>query len=1574
MITTINCKKVFINVSLMLLVMCFYALSFSQDPIMVFEGKITDASGKKLSGATVKIYRNGQEVSSSVTGSNGRYENYEAYYGYVYKVVVTKDGLVQKSVEIDAKENFFEEDVEEEIRVPIDVSMVKKEAGIDYSPIENQPVAKFHIDKNTGLLDIDYPFVNGRKKEIEDFFKRIAAEAKNKDKRFNELVKAGDKALKKKDYESAIKNWKSAIEIKEDDELLVKITDTEMLLDEVQGERKIQAKFDGLIKEGDDLLAGNKFDEAIAKYQEAQTVLPKDKLPKQKIQAVNDKRDNLEKDKIDKEYNDLMAQAETEIKAKEYTKAIETLTKAKGVKPKERTPDSKIKQINEIIAKEAKNKAQYDNLITTADGLFDAKDYKKAKENYEDALALISGEEHPTNRIAEIKTLLADQEKADQELKEKRDQYETLIKQADKELKSKDYTSAKDSYTKAAELFPDESYPKGKLTEIENLIAQSEAEYQQLIKDADKLVADKSYEDAIAKYESALNLKKQEAYPKQQIEKTKALLVEQKKNALDAEKTKQEYDRLIDDANKHFTAKNYNKAKETYKQASQLLPDEQYPKDQLSAIENALKELEDQYKKVIVTADAQMESGKFKDAITSYESALKMKDDQYPKDQIEKAKGLIADKEKEALNAQELEKKYADLKAQGDKELSNQNYNLAKEKYEEALRIKPDAKEPKKQIAFIDEMNRKRKERFDKYIAQADELFDGEKFEVSIEKYEEALWILPVEQYPKDQIEKARKKLEEAKNSELAEKEKEEKYKQLINKANASFNLEKYREAKSPYTEALTLKPAEQYPKDQLAIIEAKLKELEEKNAAAKKEADKERKYNQLIAQADKEYANDKFEIAKESYKKALEIKTDKYPENQIEKINKKLAQLTQDRELKKQYDKIIAVADKNFTSNEFTDAKELYNRAYKLYPYDEYPKRKILEIEKLEADIALRKKQKAEEEARNNIKYQKLIVLGDDNFGAKKWELSKQNFEEALTIKPTEQYPKDQLAKIQAELDAIAAERAKYKKMSDDYFKTEAEIYGTEVDMNEGDAIVLMKNTKDNREYRNYLKVRNYVDSMRTVGKKERNYNTNTTYLSFKDYEKVKELIMKEQGDNDMSREAAITSYELFNNYYVREKQKLVETGLSKNSEISNELDVLKESLGEDHKDGQASIEQNAKQYERLNDRYYDENKEAQLAMIDKSSEIYDQTTQLKESLGEQHLEGQAAIEENADNYEALNNRFADEKNDKNLEMIEFQGEIALQIDDLKEKLITEYADGQFSIEQNAKEYEALNDRLLEQKSEDQLAMIDKNSEIYDQTTRLKEEIGKNQLEGQAAIEENADNYERLNNRFADEKQDQQNQNIDKTSEIYDQTTNLKDQLQKNQNDGQEKIEKNAEGYEKYNDQLTKLQQNQVESQTRAGQEVAADMERVKEKASNIHNDGNLDIEKNAIKYESLSDRLANEDKLKKEENTDNSYRNAQDYEYKKDNLDKQQSDNTVNELALMFPQGVTQKTYQRKNTYGDVIEVTVRRIVVDGNKGGDYRKTTNRSGTYYFKNGQPITSSTWDIETSGKIVNNEK
>ncbi len=75
--------------------------------------------------------------------------------------------------------------------------------------------------------------------------------------------------------------------------------------------------------------------------------------------------------------------------------------------------------------------------------------------------------------------------------------------------------------------------------------------------------------------------------------------------------------------------------------------------------------------------------------------------------------------------------------------------------------------------------------------------------------------------------------------------------------------------------------------------------------------------------------------------------------------------------------------------------------------------------------------------------------------------------------------------------------------------------------------------------------------------------------------------------------------------------------------------------------------------------------------------------------------------------------------------------------------------------------------------------------------------------------------------------------------------------------------------------------------------------------------------------------------------------------------------SDENQNYLASQFPEGITEKTFQRKDNDGNVIEVTTIRILVVGNKGAEYKKVASRWATNYFKNGRIISAQVWDTDT---------
>ncbi|HXU28228.1 MAG TPA: N-acetylmuramoyl-L-alanine amidase, partial [Bacteroidia bacterium] len=109
--------------------------------------------------------------------------------------------------------------------------------------------------------------------------------------------------------------------------------------------------------------------------------------------------------------------------------------------------------------------------------------------------------------------------------------------------------------------------------------------YNGFLKEADDYYKLKKYEEALVKYEKCNELKPEERFPLARVEECKKKIAEQK-NGLSAEEqqkkeVKIKYNAFIASGDKLMTQKNWKAAAVQYQQASELLPDETYPKEKI---------------------------------------------------------------------------------------------------------------------------------------------------------------------------------------------------------------------------------------------------------------------------------------------------------------------------------------------------------------------------------------------------------------------------------------------------------------------------------------------------------------------------------------------------------------------------------------------------------------------------------------------------------------------------------------------------------------------------------------------------------------------------------------------------------------------------------------------------------------------------------------------------------------------------------------------------------------------------------------------------------------------------------
>jgi len=840
------------------------------------------------------------------------------------------------------------------------------------------------------------------------------------DLRYSELITAGDASFKEGKFNEAIGDYNKAIALKATEQYPKdQIAAAQTKLEEAAAAQAKEEQYKALITSADAKFKASDYTASISDYNKALALKATEQYPKDQIAAAQSKLDEAAANKAKEEqYKALITSADTKFKASDYTASISDYNKALALKATEQYPKDQIvaaqTKLEEAAAAQAKEE-QYNTLITAADKKFQGTDYSGAIIDYDKAIALKGSEQYPKDQIKAAQAKLDEQAAA----QAKEEQYKALITSADAKFKEADYSSSITDYNKAIALKSTEQYPKDQITAAQSKLDEAaanqakEEQYKALISSADKKFKSEDYNAAIGDYQKAVALKATEQYPKDQITAAQTKLDEVAANRAKEE----QYKVLIASADAKFKGADYTAAISEYQKAVALKASEQYPKDQIASAQIKLDEAaanqvkEEQYKALIASADAKFKGADYTAAISDYTKALGLKSgEQYPKDQIKAAQAKLD----EQAAAQAKEEQYNALITSADAKFKEADYSSSITDYTKAISLKPTEQYPKDQIAAaqskLDEAAayQAKEEQYNTLITAADKKFQGTDYSGAITDYNKAITLKGGEQYPKDQIVKAKSILDE----QAAAQAKEEQYKTLIASADAKFKGADYTASINDYQKAVSLKAEEQYPKDQITAAQIKLDELAAEQA-------KDKQYSALIASADAKFKASDYSASISDYNKALGIKSgEQYPKDQITAAQAKLDELAAEKEKEEQYNALVADADEKFQAAEYTAAISTYQSAIALKGTEQYPKDQVAKAQKKLTDLAKAKEQEEQ--------YKALIASADTKFKADDFTASISDYQSALALKSGEQYPKDQIAAAQSKLDAVAAAQAK--------------------------------------------------------------------------------------------------------------------------------------------------------------------------------------------------------------------------------------------------------------------------------------------------------------------------------------------------------------------------------------------------------------------------------------------------------------------------------------------------------------------------------------------------------------------
>ncbi len=970
----------------------------------------------------------------------------------------------------------------------------------------------------------------------------IAAEKANREQ-YNKMISEADALLKTEKYEDAKLKYKQALEYIDYEQYPKdQIASIDKTLNSIIQQQSV---YENAIADAENFIKRKDYQNAVLSYEKAAELNPDATEPAMKLSELNSFL------KVYERYTALVIQADELYIGKMYSEAKIKYEAALKVLPDEPYPKDIINNINAILDEKAiSDWEKYDELISEADKLFDQEDYEKAMDTYQNALRFKPDGDYASNKINSINDILDLR-------KSKEEAYVNAIARADEFYNSNDYNGAKAEYEKAHDIKPMEQYPKVKIDEIDVIMANLKNKldiYNSNIDGADKLFDIGDYEEALGQYKKALEVLPDKQYPKDKISVINDILNK-------ADQARQAYEKAIANADHHFENKEYEDAKIDYITAMEIIPEEQYPKEQLGVINGLLAEIkakEESFGIAVKIADQLLHDQKYEAALIEYRTALDIKNDEYATQKIDEINRIL----KNIANEQAKENAYQDAISEADKLFGEEKYTEAKTYYLQALSSKPDEELPKSRISEIDlimkgiaalddqytdrltvaqqyldsdnlegalteyrkalelkpeeslpaqkineiesilENIRMQNENYNIAITLADRLFEEKKYDEALLKYKEAESVLPDVDYPKYKITETASIIEEIQR----QKELDSQYELEISNGDKLFNEKEYNQALLSYRNASLLKPDEQYPIERITEIEGILNDI-----ATEKQIQE--SYESAIALADQLFSSQSWSDAKTKYLEALTFKPkEEHPESRIQDIDMKLAEVARVKDIDDRYNASIIQADDLFSKALYEEARTKYNEALLIKPEETYPKQKIEEIRRLLDEISRQKAVDAE--------YNQLITKADEYFNTNLLEDAKTKYEEASIVKPEDQYPKDKIAEIIIMHEKIVAQEKDRAYnvsitradnfLNEGKYKSAMEAYTAAMQIKPAESYPKRKHSEAESLYLAEREAKE-VDYRKAVGEADAYFNDNIYDKAIENYEEAMRILPEE-------------------------------------------------------------------------------------------------------------------------------------------------------------------------------------------------------------------------------------------------------------------------------------------------------------------------------------------------------------------------------------------------------------------------------------------------------------------------------
>ena len=504
----------------------------------------------------------------------------------------------------------------------------------------------------------------------------------------------GDRLNGQERYEEALAEYEAALAVFPNDKYVT--AQAESIRAILKERKDKQDAFDLAMSQGEALLEEENFDAAIMQFEAAIAIFPTDKLPKEKLADAKQKK-QLYAEKVAR-FDKLMEEANQQGLRKNYDAAIAKIDEALTLFPNDLTASAKRTEFQA-----AKGTAdRYNSIIAEADRLYEAKAYREAKAQYQNALAVVSGDAYATDMIARLDPLIAQQDAeeaarlaaeaeaarlaaeaeaariaAEEEAARLAAEAEAARLAAEAEaarIAAEEEAARIAAEQEAARLAAEEAARIAAEEEAARLaaeaeaariaaeeeaarqaaIAAAEAERQATIKamldEADGLFNQKEYAQAKTKYQEVVAFDEGNATATAKIKEIDGIFAQM------AAELQQHFDNAMSAGNQAMSAEKFAEAITHYQSALAYKPEDPTAIAQLAAAEKAesdrIAALRVQYNAFIKEGDANFKSNTFDKAIEAYTKAEELGLESYPTEMIARISEIIEQNKLYELNSE----------------------------------------------------------------------------------------------------------------------------------------------------------------------------------------------------------------------------------------------------------------------------------------------------------------------------------------------------------------------------------------------------------------------------------------------------------------------------------------------------------------------------------------------------------------------------------------------------------------------------------------------------------------------------------------------------------------------------------------------------------------------------------------------------------------------------------------------------------------------------------------------------------------------------------------------------------